>query len=500
MKNISKMKFNVSYNYIKNSFLNFKFNSFSNKSEINYQDTDIVIVGGGVTGLSLAAGLMKSNYFNKSANKITIIDHPPKIKPENFIYKAGRLPDPRVISLTPASIKFFRSIGLWEKLDERLIKYINSMQIWENKGSSYINMNSKDSESVRSFLDTISLNRTLFNVPYIDTEYICATIEINHLLSGFNKLLTELNTNNQIQFIDQILEYDNLEIENSEDYAYLKIDKKDINLRTKLLIASDGAKSIIRSKLNIPTYGYEYNETGLVATLRCNKATDTAYQRFLHNGIFALLPLYGDLYSIVLSMPKTINENLISLDEQIFIDVLNRILHNPSEMDLFSNKLDRLIPLNNNFSSPPVVTNLLSKRFEFNLQLQYAQESLNKNTILIGDASHSIHPLAGQGLNLGISDSAILSNELVLAINEGRRLNDKRTLDSYALKSGLNTKIMIGTVEAIKNSYLPTNLPFSELRNLGMTLCNKSNLIKGLIMQVASGKVFNPTTYAWDKQ
>jgi ubiquinone biosynthesis monooxygenase Coq6 len=451
-------------------------------------DTDVLIIGGGVTGLSLASALKKSDFF-KNQGKITIVDNPAKINPEAFIYKPGRIPDARVISLTPASIRFLRSIGLWSHLDERLVKYVRGMQIWENKGSSYVNMDIRDHSILDKFLNFFDSNQT-------HPDYLCALVEINHLLSGFNKLLKD------VDLLPLQLSQENIEIENTDEYVFFNIKSQGESkyFRTKLLVASDGAKSIVRNKLNISTKGYEYGETGLVCTLKGNKACDIAYQRFLHNGIFALLPLYDDLFSIVCSMPKNLNESLKALDEDSFLQTINGILHNPSESDLLSNKLDRLISINNNFSSPPVITQILSKRFEYPLQLLYATDNVVKNTVLIGDAAHVIHPLAGQGLNLGIADSAILADKIVEGLKMGRRLNDKRTLDSFSFDSGLNSKMMIGTVEMIKSTFLPSNWPISEIRNMGMSLCNKSSIIKSLLITAASGEGLKTKKFAWDNQ
>lgn len=516
MNKLSKINFCKSSQLFVNTKFN-KFKSFSlkyfsssasqkeshNNSENQIIDTDVLIVGGGVTGLSLASALLKSEFFhnnpaNQNSPKITLIDQPMKIKPENFVYKPGRLPDVRCISLTPASIKFFRSIGMWDKLDERLVKFVKSMQIWENKGYSYINMDTNDLTSLQTLINTLSFNNSLFTSPRVSRDYLCALVEINHLINGFNKLL-ESEPSQNFKTHEHNLEFDNIEIQNTEDYAYLRLIKENKHFRAKLLVASDGAKSIIRNKLKIPTSGYDYNETGLVCTLRANRGSEIAYQRFLHNGIFALLPLYDDLYSIVCSMPKNVNENLRSLDDKTFIDVINKILHSPSETDLLSNKLDRLIPYKNNFDSPPVINEILSKRFEFNLQLQYATENVYRNTVLIGDAAHVVHPMAGQGLNLGIADSWMLANEIVLGLQQGRRLNDKRTLDSFSWSSQLNTKMMIGTIETLKSIFTPTNYPMAELRNLGLSFCNKSSYLKGLCMSAASGESAQPKAFAWDK-
>lgn len=430
---------------------------------------------------------MKDDYFANSSEKIVLIDQASKIKDTDFIYKENRVPDIRVVSLTPASIRFFKSIGLWELLDDKLIKYAKGMQVWESKGSCYMHLDSRDNRKIEKLLSYLPSTKP----PRISTEYVCALIEINHLLSGFSRLLKD-----RIKIVNMNLDYDNVDLEHDENYACLIVHKEKQVYRNKIIVASDGAKSVIRNKLNIPTFGYDYNETGLVCTLRGNVGSDIAYQRFLHNGVFALLPLYDDLYSIVSSMPKNINENLKKLDDESFIKFVNKILHDPSDIDL--SQLDRL-SFKNNFSNPPIIKEVLSKRLEFPLQLQYAKEITRKNFVLIGDASHVIHPMAGQGLNLGIADSALLAHYLIQAKQLGRSLNDQRTIDRFARDSKANSQLMIGVIEALKNIYKPTNRLVTGVRNLGLTLFNKSSYVKSLFMLGASGEIVQPNKYAWEK-
>lgn len=267
-----------------------------------------------------------------------------------------------------------------------------------------------------------------------------------------------------------------------------------------MIVASDGAKSIIRNKLKFSTLGYDYNETGLVCTLRGNKSSETAYQRFLSNGVVALLPLYDNLYSIVCSMPKNINNRLMQLEEKQFVNLINRIFHDSSEIDNISAKIDKIIPYQYNFSSPPIMDKILSdgKRMEFPLQLMYVTDPVYKKVALIGDAGHAIHPMAGQGLNLGIADSAILANEIISGLKLGRRLNDRRTLESFSSKSQINTKIMLSLIESLKFFFNKNDLITTEIRNFGMTLCNKSSLIKSLFMNSASGELLQPKFFAWE--
>jgi len=463
--------------------------------------------------------LKNEEHFSNSNRKlnITLIDQPSNLAKENFIYKENRIPDPRIISLTPASIRFLDSIGVWEKLDKNIIKFVKGMQIWESKGSSFVGLDVLDLQSFKNnaIINLFKSNNLLgkndfFNLDFVDkvpNDYICALIEINHIVFHLQEMVRD-----RINIIKQSIQIDKIDIENTDEYCYLTINntsgsdntysnnsgnnQKSESFRTKLLIASDGGNSLIRNKLKMQTTGYQYNETGLVCTLRGNKACDVAFQRFMHNGIFALLPLYDNLYSIVCSMPKNINEDLKRLDDQKFLQFINNVLHNPSEMD--TSQLERLMR-QNNYVQPPVIEEIVSKKFEFNLQLQYANNPVNKNVILIGDASHMVHPMAGQGLNLGIMDSAFLADEIIKALNSGRRLNDLRALQDFTFRSQLNTRVMIATIESLKTIYGPTNSVISAIRNLGMSLSNYSETIRGLFILSASGIPAQPNKFAWEK-
>lgn len=443
---------------------------------------------------------------------ITLIDQPTNLSKENFEYKENRIPDPRVISLTPASIRFLDSIGIWEKINKDIIRFVKGMQIWESKGSSFVSLDVHDMQKLRNntLINLFKSNNLLgkkdfINLDFVDKvpeDYICALIEINHIVYHLQEMVKD-----KINIIKKSIQMDKIEIENTDEYCYLTINNnnnnkendpsdKSLSFRSKLLVASDGGNSVIRNKLKMQTTGYQYNETGLVCTLRGNKASDVAFQRFLHNGVFALLPLYDNLYSIVCSMPKNVNEDLKNLDNQKFLEFVNNVLHNPSEMD--TSQLDRLMR-QNNYVQPPVIEEIISKKFEFNLQLQYANHPVNKNVVLIGDACHMVHPMAGQGLNLGIMDSAYLADEIVKAINSGRRLNDLRAMQDYTFKSQLNLRLMIATIESLKTIYGPTNSIFSAIRNIGMSLSNYSDFMRGLFILSASGIPAQPEKFAWEK-
>ena len=476
---------------IQRNFLrNFTSKYFSSTLNYNITETDVLIIGGGVPGFSLATALTKSEYFqDQKYKKILMIDSQ-ELKLSNYQHSNNRIPDIRVVTLIPSSVRFLKSIDLWQNLDKKLIKEIKHMQIYESIGSSYVHIDNFDLRSLSTFNDFFPSINNL-----IQDDNLCYTVEINLLLNGFYELMKK--NNKYIDTIKMNLTKDNISIENSLNYVDFHIHSEKRTIRSKLLVASDGVKSTIRNKLNIPTYGYDYNETGLICTVRGVNSGNIAYQRFLHNGIFALLPLYDDLYSIVCSMPVNINENINKLSDEEFVNFVNRLLHDPSEIDF--SQLDRLFTYNK-FSSPPIINELVSKRLQYPLSLQYAKNSVHENCVLIGDANHVIHPMAGQGLNLGISDSAMLADIIVKNLISGKKINDSRSLSEFESFAYKNTKSMMFILEMLKNSFAIKNPVFSAFRNYGMSILNSNSHLRSACTLFASGNVFTSNEkYSWEE-
>ena len=321
---------------------------------------------------------------------LVLIDNEEQIDQKKFQFFPGRIPDLRVVLMIPSSVDFFKSIGLWKKLDEKLIKKLTGIQVYETSGSSFVHLDCKQNN-----LD----------------EYLNYSIEIGHVTQRLQGML-DFPNNKKVKLLKTTLTLDKFSIDQNENYSYLNIrdNEDELKIRSKLIVASDGANSAVRNKLKLNTFGHSYHETGLVSTFRGNVVSHTSYQRFLHNGIFALLPLYDDYFSIVCSMSKNINENLISLDSESFVKFVNKVLHNPSIND-FSH-FDRL-DSTNNFVQPPVILEELCQRKTFPLHSQYVSNSVSNNIVLIGDAAHVVHPMAGQGLNLGISDASLLGDTII---------------------------------------------------------------------------------------
>lgn len=516
-----KLKNSFNFSRTKN-FGSYKFSSSVDQNQ-TMTDTDVIIIGGGIPGLSLAAAFLESDI----TTKIVVIDQQEDLIESDYKYSPNRIPDSRAVSLTPGSMNFLEAIDLLPYIDKRILTFVKELQIWENYGSSFVNIRSDHHKSVVDSLKNLGLfsekiiNNVseFFNIDknnsskqtnkgFFDThdpnlndslkemKYISCMAEINTILMALQRKLE----NKYVKYKERLTK-DNFKVEQSEDYAYFTHYKGDqsMNLRSKLIVVCDGAKSIVRSKLDIPLSGFKYNETGLVCTLKAYENSKTAYQRFLQNGIFALLPMYDNYFSIVSSMPTEFNEKLLELSENDFVNYVNQILHKPGEYEL-SNLEKLVLSNNNNYNRPPIIQSVESKRQTFPLNLQIIDNFVYNNIVFIGDSAHSVHPMAGQGLNLGIADVAILSEYISQGTKIGKRINDKSILQNFNLKSSLNVKLMIAAMEGVKTMFSHKDDIISKARNLGMFLVNNNEYLKGGFVDFASGNLILPSKYNWQKK
>lgn len=262
-------------------------------------------------------------------------------------------------------------------------------------------------------------------------------------------------------------------------------------------IGADGFNSTIRKIMNIETYSVPYNQMGVVATLKLklpeNDINDVAWQRFIPGGPIALLPLSDVESSLVWSCDTKTAKELVAMEAGQFVATLNEALNNHFEIE---NSLARNIvkctnsilkvTQKNDLKPPPTVTDVYDgSRAMFPLGFSHSSSYVCNGSALIGDAAHRIHPLAGQGVNLGFSDVLKLTEALEESLYNGSILNDLDYLLKYereALKT--NVPMMLG-VHAIQKMYcseFPLNI---ILRNVGLSLANIEVPFKKFFMKKA---------------
>ena len=426
---------------------------------------DIVINGAGPAGAALACALSHSSQFPTETPSILLLDVQPVDSQAKFLKDATKISDQRVVTLTPGSIRFLKSLQIWEKLDLRRVVPFYSMQVWESLGGNHFLMGDEDQEMGR-------------------------TIEVKHLQAVLLDRLKELNR-------CEIAIPSSIEIIKQENPGFVDLELIDgRKIRTKLLIGSDGARSKVKHFSKIPTYGWSYNQMGIVCTIETTLKEDrpTAFQRYLTNGPLALLPLWDTYFSIVWTVNLEEYEALMKLSDEKFLAELNFSLTKPSKNPPISLSLQEAKP----FHYPPLITRICNKRMAFPLNSLQSQRYIGNRVALIGDAAHSVHPMAGQGLNMGLGDCVLLANTLIKNLKGGLDIGDENNLYEFERQSKIMNYTMSLTVEAIKTGFAAQNGIISGLRSFALNTINNLGLVKEGIKKGADGDFFLPEKFLWE--
>lgn len=233
-----------------------------------------------------------------------------------------------------------------------------------------------------------------------------------------------------------------------------------------LIVGADGEHSSLRSWKNIQVHGWNYHQYAIVCIVTTEKPHQrTAWQRFLTEGPLAFLPLTDEHQcSIVWSNSRTKAELLYKMDQDTFKATL---------AESFEHTLGNITDI--------------QERAIFSLKLRYADHYVEPGFALIGDAAHTIHPLAGQGANLGLLDAATLAMVVKLAHHKGRNIGDLHTLRKYQRRRQNDNLSMQFTMDAIQRIFGSRFEPIRLVRRLGLKTINRSSLLKNILMQQASG-------------
>lgn len=389
----------------------------------------IVIAGAGLTGLVFAALMLKR--AGDQAVKISLVDqNPPPEMPEEY--------DARVVALTPKSQSFLQEIGVWDEISaERACSY-SKMQVWDANGTGQIEFTAHEAG--------------LSHLGHIVENQIVVV-----------KLVEWLNQQPSVNFYwqDSIERWE--EIDDQLDVALAGE-----TLLADLLIAADGGRSSVRTQAGFSMSEKPYQQQAIVATIKTQHPhQDTAWQSFLETGPLALLPLEGGdsrYCSIVWSMDDEAVNHYKQLTSQAFAANLSRV---------FEQRLGEV--------------QWVGERFAFPLKAQHASEYFIKNVVLLGDAAHTIHPLAGQGANLGLLDADTLSAELARAIKRGLALAEPSVLRRYQRQRKLSNQQMLWLMGGFKSLFGSRNPWCGWLRNQGLTISHAIKPMKRWFALQASG-------------
>lgn len=393
----------------------------------NNQQFDIIIVGAGIVGLSLAMALASTEL------RIAIIDK--ESAPDTTILSESY--DSRVSTINHAAQAFFQTYQVWELLKQSRVSAYQEMEVWDANSTAKIHF--ACSELAQSHLGHIIEHNVLKNV-------LWQHLQLQSNIHLFPK--TELAAL----------------IENP-DQSILKL-KTGEELQAKLVVGADGAHSWLAKAAGITIKTKPYQQSAVITTVRTELPHQyTAWQRFLTTGPLAFLPLTDPhLCSIVWSTSPEHAQTLQNMPTKDF----NLALCNGIE-----NRLGAV--------------ETLDKSVIFPLVERHAEHYVKPRIALIGDAAHTIHPLAGQGLNMGLMDAACLAQVLQKAAENQRDIGSISTLRRYERWRKGENQIMISAMAEFKRLFANTSPVATYARGLGVSLTDKLPWLKNHFMRRAMG-------------
>ena len=427
-----------------------------NQTADTVQNYDVVIVGGGIVGATLACALFRSRYKVALVEAQALESLTSSFSNDKSERDIDQF-DPRVSALTVASQTFFDNLGVWQRIKNKRISPYQEMKVWDGEGTASIEFSAAE-------LYQPALGHIVENSVTLSSLY-------EQLKSQSKQSQSQQQPENKITLLTGTrIRKVNL----SNDCPELMLEN-DMHIRTTLVVAADGANSLIRKLSGLPTREWDYQHHAIVASVKTEKNNEaTAWQRFMATGPLALLPL---------SMPSLSNGHAKSHYSSI---VWSAVPERASELmalndEQFCEELSRC------FEARLGAVEEVSQRYSFPLKQRHAKQYVTSNVALVGDAAHTIHPLAGQGVNLGLQDVAVLADELIKASKKGLMPNDALMLKRYQRRRMGPNLAMMGLMEGFKQLFAQDSLSIRLLRNTGMRWLNGNKFLKNQVVSQAMG-------------
>lgn len=390
------------------------------------QSFDIAIVGGGMNGASLALALSQAGL------SVALIEAVPLQAEQRPSY------DDRAIALALGSIRILQRLGVWPELAERA-EPIRRIHISDRGHFGVTRLDCSDTGV--AFLGQVALAR---DIGAALNRRLAQSLGLRLLcparLQGFEQEADQV----RLQILQQ---------------------GQDLHLNAKLLVAADGADSPIRQQLDIPLRQWGYGQQALVANVTPGKPHQgVAYERFTDTGPLALLPMPGNRCALVWTCLDEQRDELMMLDDDAFLARLQQ---------RFGYRLGRL--------------HNLGQRAAYPLRLMQVRQHYRQRVVLVGNAAHALHPIAGQGFNLGIRDCAVLAEVLAEGINQGLDPGSEALLSRYAQSRDRDQQGVGLFTDMLARLFASPLPPLQWGRNLGLLAVDLLPPVKQAIARRAMG-------------
>lgn len=405
---------------------------------IKARTVDVAVIGGGIVGKACALGLAQLG--------LNTIEIAPDLG-QTVQSPQGDQWGQRIYAFSLSTQKLLAHLQIWDALDHSRIQVLRDMRIYGDRGEKN---------------DQLHLSAFEAGTPQL--AWIGESNLVEHTLDQASRF------QNKLERLTDVVE----KIDTAHEGVTLTLKNEGV-IQAQLVIAADGANSPIRSELGISTSEESYSQSAVVANWICNYPhLETAFQWFLPGGdIIAMLPLPNKQVSMVWSTSPENATALLKLDQNGWSDLLSTIANaaiGKQLGELTLNSVPAAFPLRK----------IRASRF-------IGPESFPK-IALIGDAAHVMHPLAGQGLNLGLRDVAVLLNTLGKR-ESFRSVNDPVLLRRYERQRQGDTTALLWVTDKLKRLFSASSNPERQLRNWGLGLVNRSHFMKQRLIERALGDI-----------
>jgi len=370
-------------------------------------ETDILIIGGGLVGASLAVALGQAGLT------VTVVEAYPLSVDQQPNY------DERSIALAQGSQCIFSALGLWQSLQDEVCP-IHTIHV-----------------SDRGHFGFTRLRREQQGVPALG--YVATARVLGKTLLDQLDRLKNVRTLAPAQLIDFQVHGDGVS-------TRLMLEDRTLECSARLLVAADGAQSSVRDQLGIHSSRRDYGQTAVIANVTAERGHENvAYERFTDSGPLALLPMSGQRCALVWTVRSDQSDDIMGLDDAQFLSRLQ---------ERFGYRLGRFVKA--------------GQRHAYPLQLLQARESIRPRMALIGNAMHTLHPVAGQGFNLGLRDVAALAEVVMDARRKGLDIGDNTVLARYADWRQADQRRVVAFTDSMVRLFGHSLPPVAWLRDAGM--------------------------------
>ena len=393
------------------------------------RDADVFISGGGMVGMTLALALARGGL------RVTVADPVPTSKALDAQF------DGRVSALSYSSIRMFEALGVWPYLRDNA-QPINDILVTDarlNRAPSPFTLHF-DHREIGTAMGAIAENRHTRHALY---EAASQTDGITLIAPGKARDFSTTEKGVEIDLGPQG------------------------TVSAQLMVAAEGRDSASREKMGIGLIGWSYPQWGIVATVAHTRAhRGVAYEHFLPSGPFAILPMTGNRSSLVWTERDAIAPSMLALpDEEFNAEIARR----------FGDHLGE--------------TEAAGPRWSYPLKFHLARAYVRNRFALAGDTAHGVHPIAGQGLNLGLKDVAALAEVVLDAARLGLDIGALDVLKRYERWRRFDSAVMGLTMDAMNRLFSNDIAPLRAVRDIGLGIADRIGPLRRFLMRQAGGDV-----------